>query len=95
LVHEVLKHGARLNRNNRSVCGDLGAREFENDAAIAGVGDDQVAAAADDSEWQSAGAGDIKCRDECIGALRFGKEVGRAADGEARMEGERNLRENL
>ena len=61
----------------------------QHDAAKAGVGNDQVGAAADHHGFHAARARDTEGGDERLDAAGFGIEVGGTADAEARIAGER------
>ena len=62
----------------------------QHQAAEALVGNDQVGAAAGDADRRAALAGGGEGRDECLLVARLGKEIGRSADAEPGVAGERS-----
>ena len=89
-IDQVLKHCAGPGGDARAIGFERVRRIAQDDAAEALVGNDQVGAAADDTDRRTAFAGGGKCRDECPLVAGLGIEIGGSADAEAGIAGERN-----
>ena len=93
-IDEVLEQRPGL-RDDAAIGGQQAVGAIaEDDAAKAVIGDNQVGAAADDDRGQPAGAHLGQGGDEGFGAAGFGVDIGRAADAESRVEGQRSACRN-
>ena len=89
-IDQVLKHGAGAGGDARAIGVERVGGVAQHEAAEALVGNDQVGAAADDTDGRTAFAGGGKGRDECLLVAGLGKEIGGSADTEPGIAGERS-----
>ena len=90
-IHEVLKYGPRPGGDPRAIGLQRVLGIAQHQAAETLVGNDQVGAAAGDADLGAALPRGFHCRDERLLVARFGKEIGRSADAESGIAGQRSV----
>ena len=93
-IDQRLKLGACLGGDAVAVARESMRGEAQHQAAVTAIGDNEVGAAADHHAGEAHGAGEAAGGDEGVLILGLGIEIGRAADGEARIPGERGALQN-
>ena len=90
-IDEVLKHRPRSGGDARAAGSERVVGEAQHQAAEAPVGNDQVGAAAGDTNIGATLPGGGRGRDERLLVARFGEEVGRSSNAESGVGGKRSV----
>ena len=90
-IDQVLKHGAGAGGDARAIGCERVLGVAQHQAAEALVGNDQVGAAAGDTDRGAAFPRGGEGRDERLLVAGLGKEIGRSADAEPGIAGERSV----
>ena len=93
-IDEILKHGPGPGHDARAIGAQRGLAESQHKTAEALVGNDQVGAAAGDTNLGAALPGGGKGSDERLLVACLGKQIGRSANAEPGVAGQRSAGRN-